>query len=59
MASLQAQVMDDLCTRFVINIQDEEIEDPIRVFFVLEQAHWCATTLGGALLRGGVMHHVE
>jgi hypothetical protein len=37
---LLRQVLDDLCTRFVINIPDDEIEDPIRVLFVLEQAHW-------------------
>ena len=37
---LLRKVLDDLCTRFVINIPDDEIEDPIRVFFVLEQAHW-------------------
>lgn len=47
MATLLAQIMDDLCTRFVINIQDEEIEDPIRVFFVLEQAHWFVFSWAG------------
>mmetsp|Transcript_4827 Transcript_4827/g.12358 ORF Transcript_4827/g.12358 Transcript_4827/m.12358 type:complete len:352 (-) Transcript_4827:11-1066(-) len=34
------QVMDDLCSRFVINIQDDEMDNPTRIFFMLEQACW-------------------
>ncbi|KAK3592197.1 hypothetical protein CHS0354_001823 [Potamilus streckersoni] len=33
-------VLDDLCSRFVINIPDEEKQDLIRIFFQIEQAHW-------------------
>lgn len=33
-------VLNDLCTRFLINIPDEDLQDGIRIFFVIEQAHW-------------------
>ncbi|KAL3865757.1 hypothetical protein ACJMK2_043114 [Sinanodonta woodiana] len=33
-------VLDDLCSRFVINIPEEERLDLIRIFFQIEQAHW-------------------
>lgn len=33
-------VLDDLCSRFIINIPDEERQDLIRVFFQIELAHW-------------------
>ncbi|XP_060071150.1 m7GpppN-mRNA hydrolase-like [Ylistrum balloti] len=33
-------VLDDLCSRFIINIPDEERQDLIRIFFQIELAHW-------------------
>lgn len=37
---IPAYVLDDLCSRFIINIPDEERQDLIRVFFQIELAHW-------------------
>eukprot|EP00041_Stephanoeca_diplocostata_P026072 m.695214 g.695214 ORF g.695214 m.695214 type:complete len:345 (-) comp22887_c0_seq2:1930-2964(-) len=37
--SLQ-DILNDLCTRFLINIPEEHLQDGIRIFFVIEQAHW-------------------
>ncbi|ELU02605.1 hypothetical protein CAPTEDRAFT_229101 [Capitella teleta] len=33
-------VLVDLCSRFVINIPEEERQDLIRIFFQIELAHW-------------------
>lgn len=33
-------VLNDLCSRFIINIPEEERQDLIRVFFQIELAHW-------------------
>eukprot|EP00039_Didymoeca_costata_P007380 m.99085 g.99085 ORF g.99085 m.99085 type:complete len:317 (-) comp13662_c0_seq2:1033-1983(-) len=33
-------VLDDLCSRFLINIPEEELENSIRICFAIEQAHW-------------------
>ncbi|KAL5004972.1 hypothetical protein ScPMuIL_018428 [Solemya velum] len=33
-------VLDDLCSRFIINIPEEERQDRIRIFFQIELAHW-------------------
>lgn len=33
-------VLDDLCSRFIINIPEEERQDLIRIFFQIELAHW-------------------
>ncbi|KAI6205916.1 hypothetical protein M3Y94_00846300 [Aphelenchoides besseyi] len=33
-------VLDDLCLRFVDNIPEAEKDEPVRVCFQLEQAHW-------------------
>lgn len=33
-------VLDDLCSRFIINIPEEERQDLIRIFFMIELAHW-------------------
>ena len=38
--AIPTQILDDLSTRFVINIPKEEREDLIRVCFQLELAHW-------------------
>ncbi|CAF3799329.1 unnamed protein product [Rotaria magnacalcarata] len=44
MASDQHQipekVLDDLCSRFIINIPAEQREDLVRVLFAVELAHW-------------------
>ncbi|KAH3781795.1 m7GpppN-mRNA hydrolase-like isoform X2 [Dreissena polymorpha] len=37
---IPAYVLDDLCSRFIINIPEEERENLIRVFFQIELAHW-------------------
>jgi len=33
-------ILDDLCSRFIINIPEEERSDLIRIFFQIELAHW-------------------
>lgn len=33
-------IFDDLCSRFIINIPEEERQDLIRIFFQIELAHW-------------------
>lgn len=33
-------VLDDLSSRFIVNLPDEQQKDTIRVFFAIEQAHW-------------------
>lgn len=33
-------ILNDLCTRFIINIPDVESRDLVRVFFQIELAHW-------------------
>ncbi|WAR00760.1 DCP2-like protein, partial [Mya arenaria] len=33
-------VLDDLCSRFIINVPEEERQDLIRIFFQIELAHW-------------------
>ncbi|XP_060604814.1 m7GpppN-mRNA hydrolase-like [Ruditapes philippinarum] len=37
---IPAYVLDDLCSRFIINIPEEERQDLIRIFFQIELAHW-------------------
>ncbi|BES97306.1 unnamed protein product [Nesidiocoris tenuis] len=33
-------VLDDLCSRFIINVPEEERKNVIRICFQIEQAHW-------------------
>lgn len=33
-------ILDDLSSRFIINIPEGERKDPIRLFFQIELAHW-------------------
>lgn len=37
---IPSYVLDDLCSRFIINIPEEERQDLIRIFFQIELAHW-------------------
>ncbi|KAK6179354.1 hypothetical protein SNE40_011737 [Patella caerulea] len=37
---IPAYVLDDLCSRFIINVPEEERQESIRVFFQIELAHW-------------------
>ncbi|CAF1400332.1 unnamed protein product [Adineta steineri] len=37
---IPAKVLDDLCSRFIINIPAEQREDLVRVLFAVELAHW-------------------
>ncbi|ESP00663.1 hypothetical protein LOTGIDRAFT_112447 [Lottia gigantea] len=39
-STIPAYVLDDLCSRFIINVPEQEREDSIRVFFQIELAHW-------------------
>lgn len=34
------ELLDDLCTRFVLNVPKEDLESFERMLFLLEQAHW-------------------
>lgn len=34
------EILDDLCSRFIINIPEEEREDPVRLCFQVELAYW-------------------
>ncbi|PKU75517.1 mRNA-decapping enzyme subunit 2 [Dendrobium catenatum] len=34
------EILDDLCSRFVLNVPKEDLESFERIFFLLEQAHW-------------------
>ncbi|XP_032220585.1 m7GpppN-mRNA hydrolase [Nematostella vectensis] len=38
--SIPGTVLDDLCSRFLINIPDEERKDVVRLCFQVETAHW-------------------
>ncbi|XP_786436.4 m7GpppN-mRNA hydrolase isoform X1 [Strongylocentrotus purpuratus] len=38
--NIPEEVLSSLCTRFLINIPDEERNDLIRAFFQIELAHW-------------------
>lgn len=38
--SIPEDILDDLSSRFIINIPEEEREDPIRLCFQIELAHW-------------------
>lgn len=40
MTNIPQDVIDDLCSRFIINIPQEERKDVIRVCFHIELAHW-------------------
>lgn len=40
MTNIPEDVIDDLCSRFIINIPQEERKDVIRVCFHIELAHW-------------------
>uniref|UniRef100_A0A5S6R4G4 mRNA-decapping enzyme 2 n=1 Tax=Trichuris muris TaxID=70415 RepID=A0A5S6R4G4_TRIMR len=40
MPQIGGEVLNELCSRFLINIPDEEKVDPVRVCFQIEQAHW-------------------
>jgi hypothetical protein len=33
-------VVDSLCRRFIINLPAEELNDPVRVMYHTEAAHW-------------------
>mmetsp|Transcript_7673 Transcript_7673/g.13869 ORF Transcript_7673/g.13869 Transcript_7673/m.13869 type:complete len:503 (-) Transcript_7673:33-1541(-) len=35
-----SEALDDVHTRFILNLPDAELENGVRVFFQLEQAHW-------------------
>lgn len=37
---IPSYVLDDLSSRFIVNLPDEAQRDLIRVFFAIEQAHW-------------------
>lgn len=38
--TIPSAVLSDLCSRFIINVPEEERTDLIRVFFQIEIAHW-------------------
>lgn len=38
--TIPSTILDDLCSRFIINIPEEERSDLIRIFFQIELAHW-------------------
>ncbi|XP_028411780.1 m7GpppN-mRNA hydrolase-like [Dendronephthya gigantea] len=38
--SIPDAILEDLCSRFLINLPEEEQKDMVRVFFQIEQAHW-------------------
>ncbi|KHJ42085.1 Dcp2, box A domain protein [Trichuris suis] len=40
MPQIRREVLNELCSRFLMNIPDEEKVDPVRVCFQIEQAHW-------------------
>nr|CAG4646325.1 EOG090X07NG [Macrothrix elegans] len=33
-------ILDDLCSRFIVNVPEEERKDLVRLFFQIELAHW-------------------
>ncbi|KAF5188086.1 mRNA-decapping enzyme subunit [Thalictrum thalictroides] len=35
------ELLDDLCSRFVLNVPKEDLESFERILFLVEQAHWC------------------
>ncbi|ORX82751.1 DCP2-domain-containing protein [Basidiobolus meristosporus CBS 931.73] len=35
-----SEILDDLCSRFIINVPDEELASVARICFQIEQAHW-------------------
>lgn len=37
---IPVDVLDDLCSRFIINVPEEERSDLIRICFQIESAHW-------------------
>lgn len=39
-SELLAEVLDDLCMRFIVNLPSEEFESFARLFFAIEAAHW-------------------
>ncbi|XP_064620031.1 m7GpppN-mRNA hydrolase-like [Lineus longissimus] len=38
--AIPPHVLTDLCSRFIINVPEEERQDLIRIFFQIELAHW-------------------
>uniref|UniRef100_H2ZAC7 m7GpppN-mRNA hydrolase n=1 Tax=Ciona savignyi TaxID=51511 RepID=H2ZAC7_CIOSA len=40
MLKISANVLDDLCSRFLLNIPSQEREDMVRLCFQIELAHW-------------------
>ncbi|XP_046863602.1 mRNA decapping complex subunit 2-like isoform X2 [Xenia sp. Carnegie-2017] len=38
--SIPDAILEDLCSRFLINLPSEDKDDMVRVFFQIEQAHW-------------------
>lgn len=40
LVSINTQVLDDLCSRFLINLPEDEKKDPIKLSSHLELAHW-------------------
>nr|CAG4637082.1 EOG090X07NG [Ceriodaphnia reticulata] len=40
MYKIHPDILDDLCSRFIINVPEEERKDLVRLFFQIELAHW-------------------
>nr|CAG4641767.1 EOG090X07NG [Eurycercus lamellatus] len=40
MYRIPPDIMDDLCSRFIVNVPEEEKKDVVRLFFQIELAHW-------------------
>nr|CAG4649405.1 EOG090X07NG [Scapholeberis mucronata] len=40
MYKIPPDILDDLCSRFIINVPEEERKDLVRLFFQIELAHW-------------------
>lgn len=38
--TIPADIMNDLASRFLVNLPDVEKNDPVRLCFQLELAHW-------------------
>ncbi|GLG95391.1 M7GpppN-mRNA hydrolase [Gryllus bimaculatus] len=38
--SIPLDILDDLCSRFIINVPEEERKDLVRICFQIELAHW-------------------
>nr|CAG4639252.1 EOG090X07NG [Daphnia magna] len=40
MYKIPPDILDDLCSRFIVNVPEEERKDLVRLFFQIELAHW-------------------